>query len=96
MESIEIGDTLEKIYAAFEDEETGRAVKLMGFIKKAKDNYNIAVKGLVYWPGISPLELVTPATVKKVGYFLSTIKKKSLKNLKTNALHKFCNSPFSS
>ena len=56
MESIEIGDTLEKIYAAFEDEETGRAVKLKKFIKKAKDNYNIAVKDLVYWSGISPLE----------------------------------------
>ena len=56
MESIKIGDTLEKIYAAFEDEETGRAVKLEKFIKKAKDNYNIAVKDLVYWSGISPLE----------------------------------------
>ena len=56
MESIKIGDTLEEIYAAFEDEETGRAVKLKKFIKKAKDNYNIAVKDLVYWSGISPLE----------------------------------------
>jgi len=56
MESIKIGDTLEKIYAAFEAEETGSAVKLKKFIKKAEDNYNIAIKDLVYRPGISPLE----------------------------------------
>ena len=51
MESIKIGDTLEKIYAAFEAKETGSAVKLKKFIKKAVDNYNIAVKDLVYRPG---------------------------------------------
>ena len=86
MESIKIGDTLEKIYAAFEAEETGSAVKLKKFIKKAEDNYNIAVKDLVYRPGISPLELVTPATVKKVGYFLSTIKKEVTKEFKNERL----------
>ena len=86
MESIKIGDTLEKIYEAFEAEETGSAVKLKKFIKKAEDNYNIAVKDLVYRPGISPLELVTPATVKKVGYFLSTIKKEVTKEFKNERL----------
>ena len=86
MESIKIGDTLEKIYAAFEAEETGSAVKLKKFIKKAEDNYNIAVKDLVYRPGISPLELVTPATVKKVGYFLSTIKKEVTKEFENERL----------
>ena len=86
MESIKIGDTLEKIYAAFEAEETGSAVKLKKFIKKAEDNYNIAIKDLVYRPGVSPLELVTPATVKKVGYFLSTIKKEVTKEFKNERL----------
>ena len=86
MESIKIGDTLEKIYAAFEAEETGSAVKLKKFIKKAEDNYNIAIKDLVYRPGISPLELVTPATVKKVGYFLSTIKKEVTKEFENERL----------
>ena len=78
-ESIKIGDSLEKIYAAFEEEETGSSVPLKRFIKKAADNYDIAIKDLVYRPGISPLELVTPATIKKVGYFLSTIKKEVMK-----------------
>ena len=86
MESIKIGDTLEKIYAAFEAEETGSAVKLKKFIKKAEDNYNIAIKDLVYRPGISPLELVTPATVKKAGYFLSTIKKEVTKEFENERL----------
>jgi len=86
MESIKIGDTLEKIYTAFEAEEKGSAVKLKKFIKKAEDNYNIAIKDLVYRPGISPLELVTPATVKKVGYFLSTIKKEVIKEFKNERL----------
>ena len=78
-ESIKIGDTLEKIYVAFEKEEPGSSIPLKRFIKKAEDNYTIAIKDLVYRPGISPLELVTPATVKKVGYFLSTIKREVMK-----------------
>ena len=78
-ESIKIGDSLEKIYAAFEEEEAGSSIPLKRFIKKAADNYDIAIKDLVYRPGISPLELVTPATIKKVGYFLSTIKREVMK-----------------
>ena len=83
MDSIKIGDTLDKIHAAFETEEAGSAVKI---IKKAEDNYNIAIKDLVYRPGISPLELVTPDTVKKVGYFLSTIKKEVTREFKNPRL----------
>ena len=78
-ESIKIGDTLEKIYAAFESEEAGSSIPLKRFIQKAADNYDIAIKDLVYRPGISPLELITPATIKKVGYFLSTIKREVMK-----------------
>ena len=78
-ESIKIGDSLEKIYAAFEAEEAGSSIPLKRFIQKAADNYDIAIKDLVYRPGISPLELITPATIKKVGYFLSTIKREVMK-----------------
>ena len=85
-ESIKIGDSLEKIYAAFEEEEAGSSVPLKRFIKKAADNYDIAIKDLVYRPGISPLELVTPATIKKLGYFLSTIKKEVMKEFKNPRL----------
>jgi len=72
---ITIEDSLEKISAAFEKEEPGSAKKLQKFIDQALDNYNIAIKDLVYRPGLSPLELVTPTTMKKIGQFFSTISK---------------------
>lgn len=72
---ITIGDTLEKICAAFEAEEPGSSKTLKKFISKAQNNYDIAIKDLVYRPGVSPLELVTPVTMKKIGQFFSTISK---------------------
>ncbi|MDG1262973.1 MAG: phytoene desaturase family protein, partial [Flavobacteriaceae bacterium] len=93
LESIKIGDTLEKMYTVFELEEKGSALKLKKFIKKAEDNYNIAIKDLVYRPGISPLELVTPATIKKVGYFLSTIKKEVTKEFSNPRLSQILQFP---
>ncbi len=74
-DSITIEDTLEKICATFEREEPGSSKKLKTFIEKAKDNYNIAIKDLVYRPGVSAWELVTPATIKKLQSFFSTISK---------------------
>lgn len=72
---IAIEDTLEKIKAAFEAEEPGSSRKLQYFMDEAMDNYNIAIKDLVYRPGVSMLELVTPVTLKKLGQFFSTISK---------------------
>lgn len=86
LSSIKIGDSLEKIYQAFEEEEVGSSVPLKRFIKKAEDNYNIAIKDLVYRPGESPLELVTAETIKKLGYFLSTIKREVIKEFKNPRL----------
>jgi phytoene desaturase len=74
-ESILIEDTLTKIYASFEAEEKGSSKQLEKFIAKAKSNYDIAIKDLVYRPGVSPLELITPETIKKIGAFFSTISK---------------------
>lgn len=65
---------LEKLYQNFEAIETGSAAHLKTFLKKAQENYDIAIKDLVYRPGVSPLELVTPATVKRLNYFLTNIK----------------------
>ena len=74
-DTITIGDTLEKICQAFEKEEPGSSEKLKQFMAAALDNYNIAIKDLVYRPGVSPLELVTPVTMRKIGQFFSTISK---------------------
>ena len=47
---ISIEDSLEKIYTAFENEESGSSKKLKEFINVAKSNYDIAIKDLVYNP----------------------------------------------
>ena len=85
-DSILIGDSLEKIYSAFEAEEKGGADKLKKFIGKAADNYKIAIDELVYRPGISPLELVTPDTLKKLGYFFSNVKREVTREFKNPKL----------
>ena len=83
---ITIEDTIEKIHKAFEKEESGSSKKLEKFIENAKNNYDVAIKDLVYRPGVSPLELVTPVTIKKINQFLSTIKKDVRKEFKNNRL----------
>ena len=85
-DSILIGDSLEKIYSTFEAEEKGGAAKLKKFIGKAANNYKIAIDELVYRPGISPLELVTPDTLKKLGYFFSNIKREVTREFKNPKL----------
>ncbi|MFD2552621.1 phytoene desaturase family protein [Bizionia sediminis] len=90
---ITIEDTLEKICVAFENEEPGSAKILKKFIHKAQDNYNVAIKDLVYNPGVSPFELVTPETIKKVGQFFSTIKKDVRKEFKNPRLAKILEFP---
>ena len=74
-DSVTIGDSLEKIKSTFEKIEAGSSIKLQKFIDEAQDNYEIAIKDLVYRPGVSPIELVTPVTMKKIGQFFSTISK---------------------
>ncbi|NNC51133.1 MAG: phytoene desaturase [Flaviramulus sp.] len=90
---ITIEDTLEKITIAFEKEEPGSAKKLKKFINQAKNNYDIAIKDLVYNPGVSPLELITPATIKKINQFFSTIKKDVRKEFKNDRLVKILEFP---
>ncbi|WP_108801715.1 NAD(P)/FAD-dependent oxidoreductase [Aquimarina sp. Aq107] len=85
-ESITIEDTLEKIYTAFEKEEKGSSIKLKKFIDAAKNNYDIAINELVYRPGVSPIELVTKETIKKIGQFFSTISKEVRKEFKNDKL----------
>lgn len=90
---ITIEDTLEKICVAFETEEPGSSIKLKEFINTAQDNYNVAIKDLVYRPGLSPWELVTPTTIKKVNQFFGTIKKDVRKSFKNDRLVKILEFP---
>ena len=92
-ERILIGDSLEKIFSVFEKEEKGSSIKLKRFINIAKENYNIAIKDLVYRPGISPLELITTKTIKKIKYFLSNIKKDVYKDFQSPKLRQILQFP---
>ena len=92
-ERILIGDSLEKIFSVFEKEEKGSSIKLKKFINIAKENYNIAIKDLVYRPGISPVELITPKTIKKIKYFLSNIKNDVCKDFQSPKLRQILQFP---
>jgi phytoene desaturase len=73
---------LAEIEANFWIYRKGSGKVLNKFITEAKSNYDI-VKDLVYRPGVSPLELVTVETTKKVGQFFSNISRTFVKNFKT-------------
>ncbi len=92
-DSVYISGNLEKIYDLFEKEETGSSKHLKNFLDVAKENYDIAIKDLVYKPGVSPLELITPKTVTRVSQFLSTIRTQVRKNIKNHKLIKVLEFP---
>ena len=73
-DNITIKDNLDEIISEFESIEKGSGAALQEFIQDAKENYDIAIKDLVYKPGVSALELVTPKTIQKLGQFATTIK----------------------
>ena len=83
---VDIADNLEDIYKTFEAEEKGSSKALKEFIADAKSNYDVAIKDLVYRPGISPLELVTIKTVTKLGQFFSNVSKEVRKKVKNPKL----------
>lgn len=70
---IAIADNLDEIVNTFESIEKGSGKVLREFMAEAQSNYDIAIKDLVYRPGVSPLELVTTKTALKVGQFFSNI-----------------------
>ena len=76
-------DSIEKIADCFEIEEKGSGRKLISFLNQAKRNYDVAIDDLVYKPGVSPLELVTPVTVKNVGLFLTNVRKQVERDFKS-------------
>lgn len=82
---ISIYDNLAAIKNTFEEIEKGSGQKLETFINQAKSNYDIAIKDLVYRPGVSPLELVTKETALKLNQFLGNVSadiRKKFKNKK--------------
>jgi phytoene desaturase len=77
---------LPEIIQTFESIEKGSGKVLEKFMAEAKSNYDIAIKDLVYRPGVSPLELVTIETAKKVGQFFSNISREVRNRFKNDKL----------
>jgi phytoene desaturase len=86
LDFITIADNLAAIIAEFETIEEGSGSELKEFISEAKSNYDIAIKDLVYRPGESPLELVTPETMMKMGQFFGNISKDIRRRFKNRRL----------
>ncbi|WP_272151587.1 phytoene desaturase family protein [Tenacibaculum aiptasiae] len=86
LDSITIPGNLEEIYEVFEKEEKGSSKYLKRFLKSAEYNYNVSINDLVYKPGVSPLELITPVTIGKITQFFSTIRKQVRKKIKSKKL----------
>ncbi|MHC0448302.1 phytoene desaturase family protein [Flavobacterium sp. 3-218] len=83
---VSIFDNLEEIKYTFEAIEKGSGQKLQNFIDQAKSNYDIAIKDLVYRPGISPLELITKETALKLDQFFKNVSSDIRKNFKNERL----------
>ena len=85
-DSISISSQIEKIYEVFENEEKGSSEELKKFLKQAQNNYEVAIKDLVYRPGISPLELISLKTIKKLDQFFGNVKRDVEKKFKNKRL----------
>ena len=86
-DAICIADSLHKIKETFENEEKGSSLELEKFMKEAENNYDIAVRDMLYkMPGISPLELITKKTIFKVKSFISNIRREVRKGFKSHRL----------
>lgn len=93
LNSIQIPDTIPAIAAIFEKEEPGSSKHLNDFLESAKFNYDVAIKDLVYRPGVSFTELITPVTIQKVNQFFSSIRTKVRKNIKSPKLRQIMEFP---
>ena len=85
---LNIDGELAGILKTFENIEPGAGKRLSNFIAKAKKNYEIAIKKLVYKPGLSPLELVNKDTVLELKQFIFTISDYVSKHFKDHRLQK--------
>ena len=92
-EHFDVSDDLKTIISDFEKIEKGSGEQLEKFISNAKSNYKIAIKDLVYRPGESIFELITPQTALKIDQFFSNIKRDVRKKIKNKNLQQILEFP---
>ncbi len=89
---IDIPDNLNDILSTFERIENGSQKKLKNFMQKAQENYDLAMRDLVYQPGKSIFELVNWETIKRLNLFfknISTDIKKIVQNPRLQSILEF-------
>ena len=89
---IDVEDTPEKIVETFENIEKGSGKHLKKFLNQSRENYRIAMQDLVYNPGLSLLELVSPETAMRLHLFVKNISqqvRKDIKNPKLRSILEF-------
>jgi phytoene desaturase len=92
-EHFDVSDDLNTIISDFEKIEKGSGKQLEKFISNAKSNYEIAIKDLVYRPGESVFELITPQTILNLDQFFSNIKRDVRKKIKNKNLQQILEFP---
>lgn len=92
-EHFDVSDDLNTIISDFEKIEKGSGKQLEKFISNAKSNYEIAIKDLVYRPGETIFELITPQTALKLDQFFSNIKRDVRKKIKNKNLQQILEFP---
>jgi phytoene desaturase len=92
-DSVQISSRIEEIYSLFEKEEVGSSIELKKFLRQAQTNYNLAVKDLIYRPGISPLELITPKTITRLNQLFFSIRRQLKNKFKNSRLKKILEFP---
>lgn len=92
-DSLDISVSLDKLYKAFEKEEPGSSKFLKKFLSMAAFNYKAAMDKVIYRPGKSPFELVTFATMTRLGEFTRSISKTIRKHVKSQRLIKILEFP---
>ncbi len=70
---VDVGSDPLQIAEVFENIEKGSGNKLLKFLDNCKKNYEIAMQDLVYQPGLSLMEIVTPKTATRLPLFFTTI-----------------------
>ncbi len=90
---VEVPADFTRIKTTFDHIEPGSGKQLEHFLSKAEANYNIAVKDLVYQPGESISEIITPATLKRLGAFTKSISTDIAKYVRDSKLRKLLEFP---
>lgn len=90
---IDISANFDNILKSFDTIEKGSGKQLKKFIDNAENNYNLAIKNLVYQPGESILEIINVKTLLKLPLFFNNIKSLVARFIKNKSLKQILEFP---